>query len=96
MILMFAQEGTKKLTHKEAQIILKQYVQRNLPYQTLNTVRSNYLQFLYGELTMRLHMFPAFLRRLEEIGHHVEYGTVNAAKMKEYTIASAENLHKLK
>ena len=36
------------------------------------------------------------MKRLRAEGHHVENGCVNAAKMREYTIASSENMHRLK
>ena len=65
MILMFSQEDTKPLTHTEAQLILTKYVQRKLPHQTLNTVRSNKLRMMCGKITSRLHLFPEFLNRLE-------------------------------
>ena len=93
MILMSAHEGTKQVTHNEAGIILKKYVRRKIPYQTLNTVRCNYLALLYGEQARRVQMFPAFLERLKHQGHHVEHGTVDADTMREYTILSAENIH---
>ena len=41
-------------------------------------------------------MFPAFVKRLRLSGHEVEYGTVGAGKMREYTIAAARNMHDLK
>ena len=50
---------------------------------------------LFGIYTGRVHLFPSFVNRLRAEGHQVECGCVDAAKMKEYTIASAENLHRL-
>ena len=89
-------EAAKELTHNESSIILQKYMRHKVHYQTLNKARKIYLEMLFGMYSKRVHLFPSFVERLRGKGHHVEYGCVDAAKMREYTIASAENLHRLR
>ena len=88
--------GTKELTHSEADLIFNKYVRRKIHYQTLSKARKEYLEMLFGMYSRRVHLFPSFVERLRAEGHHVDYGCVDAATMKKYTIASAENLHRLR
>ena len=84
------------LSQKEATVILKNYTSRPLCYSTVDKVRGRYHDILFSDKNKRIEMFPDFVKRLREVGHEVEYGCVGAEKMREYTIASAANLHRLK
>ena len=95
-ILIENVKGTDEINQKQATTILNKYTKRPLCYSTISKVRSLCHSIILGEKLKRINLFPAYIERLREEGHKVDYGTVDAQKMREFTFETARSQHDLR